>query len=154
MIHPVMREKQRLDTVFALVAQVPAQEEVLAHWAKYLCVLASGFIENSLRLLLQAYADQHSKGPITNYVSSRLSGLTNLNDEKIAQLLGSFSPTWRDTFIALRTPQQKDAIDSVLANRHLIAHGRPVGITFIRMKNYYAEIAKVIRMIDEDCINK
>jgi len=154
MIHAVVQEKQRLDSVFSLVGQMRLDEEVLSHWAKYLCVLTSGFVENSLRVILQDYAAKHANESVARFVSSRIEGLTNLNDEKISQLLGAFSPAWRDTFHAMRSTEQKDAIDSVLANRHLIAHGRSVGLTLARMKQYYGDISKVVKIIDEDCINK
>ena len=153
MILAVVQEKQRLDSVFSLVEQMAPSDEVLSHWAKYLCVLTSGFIENSLRLVLYEYARTHADKTVASYVSARLEGLTNLNDEKICQLLGSFSDDWRDTFLKMRSEEQKDAIDSVLANRHLIAHGRSVGLTQARMKQYYSEICKAVKTIDEYCVN-
>jgi hypothetical protein len=154
MILQVSREKQRLDQVFSLVGQMSVDEEVFAHWAKYLCVLTSGFIENSLRMILQDYVRKHANQPVMSFVESRIESITNLNQEKISQLLNSFNPVWREAFLETLTPEQKDAIDSVNANRHLIAHGRAVGITLARMKNYYAEISKVIKIIDEDFVNK
>lgn len=154
MILPVVREKQRLDKVFSLVGQMSLDEEVLSHWAKYLCVLTSGFVENALRLILHDYATKHANETVSSYVSARIEGLTNLNDERIAQLLGSFNPTWRDTFLGVRSAEQKDAIDSVVANRHLIAHGRSVGLTLVRMKGYYLEILKAIKIIDENCVKR
>jgi len=155
MILPVVREKQRLDRVFSLVEQMRLDEEVLSHWAKYLCVLTSGFVENALRLILHDYAIKHANETVASYVSARIEGLTNLNNERIVQLLGSFSPTWRDTFLgAARSAEQKDAIDSVVANRHLIAHGRSVGLTLARMKGYYVEISQAVKIIDENCINR
>jgi len=154
MIHAVIQEKQGLDKVFLLVDQMPLDEEVLAHWAKYLCVLTSGFVENSLRLILKEYAAKHADESVSRFVSTRIEGLTNLNDDKISQLLGSFSPTWRDAFHATRSTEQKDAIDSVLANRNLIAHGRSVGLTLARMKYYYGDVSKVVKIIDEECVNK
>jgi len=45
-------------------------------------------------------------------------------------------------------------IDSVVANRHQIAHGRFVGLTLGRMKQYYDEIIKAIALVDEQCVNK
>ncbi len=154
MIVPVLQEKQRLDNVFSLVGQMRLDEEVLSHWAKYLCVLTSGFVENSLRLILHDYAIKHANEIVASYVSARVEGLTNLNDERIAQLLGSFSPTWRDRFLETRSAEQKDAIDSVVANRHLIAHGRSVGLTLARMKRYYVEISQAVKIIDENCVNR
>jgi len=154
MILPVAREKQRLDQVFSLVAILPKDEEVLSHWARYLCVLTSGFLENSLRTLLQFYTEKHANKTVADFVLSEVKHITNLNEDKIVQLLGSFSTTWRDTFLSLRSPEQKDAIDSVVANRHLIAHGKQVGISFVQIKEYYGSISKVVKILDEECINK
>ena len=154
MILDVFREKQRLDNVFSVVEQTHFDPEVLSHWAKYLCVLTSGFLENSLRLILKDYAVKHANNCISSFVSTRIEGLTNFNDEKISQLLSAFSPTWRDTFHEMRSIEQKDAIDSVLANRNLIGHGRSVGLTLARMKQYYGEVCKVVKIIDEECVNK
>ncbi|MBI5604278.1 MAG: hypothetical protein HY879_13095 [Deltaproteobacteria bacterium] len=128
-------------------------EEILAHWAKYVCVLTSGFVENSMRMILQDYVKRHANSPVVNFVDKRIEGLTNLNDDKIAQLLGSFNPNWREKYLQTRTSEQKDAIDSVVANRHLIAHGRSVGITLSRMKNFYNEIVRAVKIIDEVCVN-
>ena len=123
MIQQVSREKQRLDGVFALIGHMNVDEEALAHWAKYLCVLTSGFIENCLRMILQGYARKHANQPIVSFVESRLEGITNLNAERISQILGSFNSIWREGFLQKLSPEQKDAVDSVIANRHLIAIG-------------------------------
>jgi len=153
MLPDVFREKQRIDAIFGLVAQFEADEEILAHWAKYLCVLTSGFIENSCRIILTQYAKGKASPNVSNYVESCVGGITNLNDEKITQLLGAFSSQWRERFSKKRTEIQKLAIDSVIANRHLIAHGRSVGLTLARMKDYYKEVVKAITLIDEECVN-
>ena len=79
--------------------------------------------------------------------------ITNLNEERIGQLLGAFSSEWRDKFTGKRTEAQKAAIDSVIANRHSIAHGQSVSLTLARMKEYYTEVVKTITMIDEECVN-
>jgi hypothetical protein len=104
-------------------------------------------------MVLRHYARKHANPQVTSFVEGRLDSVTNLNEEKIAQLLGSFNPVWRESFQSKRTPQQKDAIDSVVANRHQIAHGRPVEVTLVRMKNYYAEVAGAVKLIDEQCVN-
>jgi hypothetical protein len=45
--------------------------------------------------------------------------------------------------------QQKEALDSLLANRNSIAHGRNVGITYARVKEYYSHIKDVISLLKE-----
>lgn len=154
MILDIFREKQRIDHIFDLAKQLDPADELLAHWARYLCVLTSGFIENSLRVILTRYATDKASPQVANFVESRIKGITNLNEERIAQLLGAFSLEWRGRFIQKRTDAQKAALDSVVANRHLIVHGRSVGLTLARMKNYYVEIVKTIALIDENCVNR
>jgi hypothetical protein len=153
MIFDVVREKQKIDHIFKLAGQLEPDEELLAHWAKYLCVLTSGFIENSLRIILTQFAKNKANQQVANFVESRIRMITNLNEERIGQLLGAFSSEWRDKFTGKRTDAQKAAIDSVIANRHLIAHGQSVSLTLARMKEYYTEVVKTITMIDEECVN-
>ena len=106
----------------------------------------------SLRILLYRYASQNSNPNIANYVNNRLKGITNLNFEKTSQLLNSFSAEWREKFESLITDEQKDALGSIVANRHNIAHGRSVDITFAHLKNYYKNVIKVIEIINDECL--
>ncbi|MFX0200778.1 MAG: HEPN domain-containing protein [Candidatus Hodarchaeota archaeon] len=154
MILDVSREKQKIDHIFNLANQIQPDDELLSHWAKYLCVLTSGFVENSLRAILTQFVAPRSSSEVANYVESKIRTITNLNEERVYQLLWSFSSDWGDKFREKRTEKQKDAIDSVVANRNLIVHGRSVGITIVRMREYYAEIIKTITMIDEECVHK
>jgi hypothetical protein len=144
--------KHRLDSIFALAKKQGHDEEALAHWASYLCVLTSGFIEVSLRATLNEYATARSHADVANYVEGRLEGITNLNEERVYQLLNSFQPRWATTFRQKRSDPQKDALDSVVANRNLIAHGRSVGLTLVRMNDYYNEIVAVLHLIESECV--
>jgi hypothetical protein len=147
-----LRIKDQIDAVFALVSRHIVDEEMLAHWACYLCVLASGLIEVSLRSILTKYVKDRSHPDVTNFVETRLQGVTNLNEEKVYQLLSSFNPAWGEKFRQRRTDVQKAALDSVIANRNQIVHGGPVGLTIVRMKDYYREIMSVLNLIDRECV--
>ena len=148
----LLSEKQRLDNLFNQISALPIDDELLAHWSRYLCVLVSGFIENALRILITDYAHRKSHPNVSNYVAKQIKGITNLNEEKILQLLGSFSSDWRELLEGRITDDQKDAINSVVANRHNIVHGRSVGITITRVKEYYERILKVLSVIESQCI--
>jgi len=152
MIFDVVKEKQKIDHILKLASQLEPNEELLAHWAKYLCVLTSGFIESSLRIILAEFTRDKGNPQIASFVESRLRGITNLNEERIQQLLGAFSSEWRERFRQKRTDAQKAAIDSVIANRHLIVHGQSIGLTLARMKDYYKEVVKAITIIDEEWV--
>ena len=46
---------------------------------------------------------------------------------------------------------RKDAIDSIMANRHLIAHGKNSGISLVRVKDYLEKSIEVIEFIENQC---
>src|SRR6266852_4659994 len=98
MNHRLYSEKQKLDQLFARLKHFVGDEELAAHWSRYLCVLLSGFIENILRVLVTDYARDKAHPNVSNFVAKQISSTTNLNEEKIEQLLGSFSQSWRDSF--------------------------------------------------------
>lgn len=147
-------EKQRLDHLFSRLKNFVNDEELAAHWSRYLCVLLSGFIENVLRALVTEYVSQMSHPTVSHYVSKQISSVTNLNEERIQQLLGSFSDSWRNTFDDKITDEQKAAIDSIVANRHNIAHGRSVGVSPVQIKEYYARVLEVVFILENDCIKR
>lgn len=68
---------------------------------------------------------------------------------KILTVIGEFSTQWREDVESATNGRLADAVNSVVANRHLIAHGRNVGITYVRIKDYFASVLKVVELIDE-----
>ena len=56
----IVREQQYLDNLFAKITQIqrmsPDDIDLQAHWARYLCILVSGFLENSISTIYIEYA--------------------------------------------------------------------------------------------------
>ncbi len=144
----VAQDKQRLDSLFKRIKDFAGDTELQAYWAQFLCVLTSGFIENSVRNLYSEYARTKSSPYVANYVSHELQSFRNAKSEKIIQLTGIFSPEWRVALEDYMEDRRKAAIDSIVSNRNQIAHGRPVGITFARIREYYENSVEVIVFID------
>ena len=146
----IVGARQRIDNLLVRTRQQPinSDDELKAELARYLCILCSGLLEESLRLLLSAYASNKSSPRISNYVSARLSDFQNPNYEKILVLLASFEPSWRDHFEAMPSSEIKDAINSVVLNRHQIAHGKPVGISVNTFAKYYEQVGIFIDSLD------
>jgi hypothetical protein len=144
---------QRIDNLFSKVASIsnPADQ---SEWSKYLCVLVSGFIEESLRVLLEEYTRTHSAPNIQNFVVKQIGNITNCKTSRILEVLSKFSQDWANDFskqIQARssiTDEIKNSIDSVIANRHSIAHGRNVGITYSKMSTYYNNVKKAVDILD------
>ena len=153
MILGVYRETQRLQAAETLVAHLPDDDELRSHFAKYMCVLTSGYLEECVRLLLRNYC-QHQAGPaVFRFVESAIADITGLKEDKLKALLEQFDPEWARRFEAHSTQQHKDALDSVVANRHLIAHGRYMGISLGTSLSYTTRVKEAVRILDEQCIN-
>ena len=148
----IVSHRQKIDYILSEIASV-SNDEIKAHMSKYLCVLISGYIENAVRLLLDEYVRKRSNENVATFVSKKIKRLNNLNENDILELLGIFSSDWAEKFSTKLTPEQKDAFDTVVANRNLIAHGASSGISYIRIKEYYPRVVQGIEIID-NIINK
>ena len=127
-------------------------DEVKAHLAKYLCVLVSAFLENSTRIVVLKYVGTRSHDNVLNFVNSRVRNVTNLNEEKLKQLLGAFSGDWRIRFESDISNEQKAALDSVTNLKNRVAHGKTADVSFVRINNYYQNIRKVVEVVQKICV--
>ncbi len=146
--------QNRIENLFSKHSSI-TDMEVQSNWAKYLCVLVSGYIEESLRILFYEYAKNHSNPQIRRYIDLHIRRITNCKNSRILEVLNHFSDDWVRNYndkIASRetsTNQIKDSIDSIIDNRHQIAHGRNVGISFVTVKSYYDSVKVAIDVLHE-----
>ena len=147
----VVAYKHRLDGLFDQVRALDDDLELRAHWAKYLCVLACGFLEVALREIYAEYTSLRSDPTVTRCVRKRLDGVNNPNMSKIVEVAGWFSSEWARQLEEASAEVHKGAIDSIIANRHLIVHGRSVGVTYVRIREWYKSAVAVIEMIEGQC---
>lgn len=146
MLASLTRDRQKLDNLYAKISVVN-ETEMKAQWAKYLCVLTSGYLENSIRNIISDYAQNKASNPLANFIQKKVKSITNLKNNNLIDLLNSFDSEWGDKYKTNISDEQVDAINSIVANRHLIAHGRNVGITYISVKNYYDDIKPSVNLI-------
>ena len=112
--------------------------------ARHLCVVVSGFVERSVADLLAAFAGRVGSPVLQSYVENSLRRLTNVNKEKLLQLLGSFDPDWRTEYDAFIVDEREAALNSVVALRNRIAHGEVSTLSLGRMREYWGGIQKII----------
>lgn len=140
----------RLDAAFQRVAGLAGTDlEVRSDFARYLCILVSGFVENAVTALTIAYCRERSQPAVANYAGTQLSRLQNLNSERLVQVVGAFEPRWREDLITFLDGPRKDALDSVLGLRNQIAHGESVGVTYVRIQEYYARVKETVSFLGE-----
>jgi len=142
------RYERRLENLFNKI-QGLVDLELQAQFARYLCVLLSGFIEVAIRDLLGGYARARANQNISGYVNHKLSRETNLNMSKIVELFNKFNQTWGEELETQTKGELKDAIDSIVANRHKIAHGEDTGVGFLQVKEWYKKTKNVVNIMDQ-----
>jgi hypothetical protein len=145
----VARLKGRLDAAFSRAPSSSSDIELQADFAKYLCILVSGFLENSIVALILDYVQRRSALEVTAFVEAQLDYWTNPNTDKICSLLGSFSTDWRKQSEGFLVDERKAAVNSLVALRHKIAHGDSVGTSMSQVKQYYSTAQKVIGFVTE-----
>lgn len=149
----VASDQHRLDAIFARVSALGHDPELLSDFAKYLCILVSGYLEKSLAELVLEHARQVGAKSMQRFVENNTKRFTNANAERIAQLLGSFDPSWRSLIEAFLVDDYKAAVDSVVGLRNNIAHGVSVGITYNGISEYYKRIKVVVEQVATICLN-
>jgi hypothetical protein len=143
----VSRLKKRLDATFARAPTSAADIEVQSDFAKYLCILVSGFFENALVALILDFAERRSAPEVAAFVERELQYWTNPNTEKVLSLLGSFNAEWRRRAESFLIDERKESVNSLVALRHKIAHGESVGTSLSQVKAYYLTIVEVVGFV-------
>lgn len=148
----ILRYKSQLDYLFTKVSSLDSDLEMQSHWARYLCIRVSGFLEVAVSTIYKKYAKEKAHSFVANYVEKQLS-IQNPKMEKILNITKSFNPEWaKEIELELRNNSEiKDSIDSIVDVRNKIAHGEDVGITYTRIKRYYEVALKLVEFLETQC---
>ena len=140
----VARQRRQLDTTFLRAGDLQVDIELLSDFARYLCVLVSGYVEQATVELLIEYARTHSDPRIQRLVERGVRQVTNLNTQRLIDVVGTLDPVWRSELEKFIVDEYKDALDGIVALRNSVAHGRYVGVTLSRASEYYIRVKKII----------
>ncbi len=81
-----------------------------------------------------------------------LSKIQNANSAKLSETAYNFKGIWGDQLERyLNDDGRREAIDSIVATRHAIAHGKNTGITLMRLRDYYRRAVAVMQYIEDQC---
>jgi hypothetical protein len=146
MTKEIISYKNRLDYLFKQVG--PAcnnDDEMMAHWARYLCVRCAGFIEVAIPKLFTEYSKVHTPNArVYKFLTTQLAAIQNVKAEKIVLIISYFDSKWAaDVNNFMNDEGRKEAINSIVAQRHLIAHGKDSTMSFVSLKGYYKKLIEV-----------
>jgi len=129
--------------------------ELQAEWAKYICILSAGLLENALKEFYVSYAQKSLNESLGKYMSSQISKINNPKSDKFIAMAAAFKEEWRSELeIFMDIKGRGDAITSIMVNRHLIAHGksRSSDISMRRIEDYLKAAVQVLDKIEEQCL--
>jgi hypothetical protein len=149
----LMRQLQILQSLFNRTGLATGGDiEMQAHWAKYLCILSAGFLENALSEIYGNFVKNAASDPVANYAFSTLTKILNPKCSKFIEIASAFKAQWGEELeLYVSDEGRKEALDSIMSNRHLIAHGKNSGITVARLREYLDKSVQVIEYIEEQC---
>jgi len=148
----VQRERQRLDETFKRASGVKGDPELSSDFARYLCVLVSGFLEQAIIELLLEYVRLRSPEAIQRHVGQRLRRFTTANVHNITELLCSFDIDWQEDLKSYLVDEHKAAVNSIVDLRQAVSHGRFAGVTMVSVQRYYDRVKEVVDHIADLCI--
>jgi len=129
-------EIQRLSDMLSKLHAGSLDPQHSAQLSQLACVQLSGILEVLIRQSLGEYTKKRSSPQVTAFALKQLERFQNPNPEKILQLFESFDREWKVQIEEFWSDEIKDAIGSIVANRHLIAHGRPSDVSVVRVRDW------------------
>lgn len=144
------RQLQRIENLFQRTAQAANNDiEIQAHWAKYLCILCAGFLENSITAVFSDYVRGKAAPPVANYAITSLERIQNPKTQRFLEVAAAFDRSWEAElrkFVALEN--RGEAVDSIMNNRHQIAHGKQSGITITQLRNWFEKSLEIVDFLE------
>lgn len=148
----IQKYQSRLDALYKKADALVSDPELLSEWAKYLCVLTCGFIEQCVKVILGNYVAKHAQPEVLRFAQRYLENFRNPKMESICLLAGRFSAEWESELRQATDGELKDAVDSIVSNRHIIAHGKDVGLTLHSMRSYYSRALTVVKLLEDEAV--
>lgn len=126
-------------------------DETRADLARFLCVRVSGLVERAFRELVGDLAQQRADPRIAEYVVAKVSRVTNLDANGLLGALETLDTKWAGEVRQLfdDDPSAKDALNSIVAGRHRLAHGHDHGVSPNNLKLWYAAVDRIVQKLED-----
>lgn len=148
----ILSYEHRLDHLFDQTKLLPEEPPLIrSHWARYLCVLSAGYLETSIQILFSELARKTAHPYVANYVENKLRSFHSASMGNIIELTRLFNTTWADYLEMQTKGKLGDHVNSIVKNRHQIAHGKNVGVSLAYITEWHKSAVKVIELIENLC---
>jgi uncharacterized protein (DUF1015 family) len=103
--------------------------------------------------LYSNFISLNAKKPVANYSIVQIAKVQNPKTKRFIEIARAFKNAWADDLEKfVEQDGRKEAIDAIMANRHLIAHGQNSGITVARVSDYLNKAEEVLEFIEKQLV--
>ena len=120
-----------------------------AHWSQHLCVMVAGFLENALDEVYRDYLE----GTDRRSVSLRRI-LTPQQEDFVARATRLNQPWVNELRDFMSYEGRGAAIDTIMRQRNLIAHGRASNITMAQIAEYLPKCVAVVEFLEDKLLRQ
>jgi hypothetical protein len=127
--------------------------ELQGHWGKYLCILSAGFLENAISEIYIELTKNSSSPQVASFTTKMLQKINNPKASKFIETARAFKKEWGEELEKFfgENPEIKTSIDSIMTNRHLIAHGKTATVSIAQIREYLDGSIRAIEYIEKQC---
>lgn len=141
------RLQGRIDRLVAH-ARRTTDEELQAELARYLCILVSSLIAERCKERAFTFTDVRSAPEIRRFVRTCTKRFRSPSSGNIRDFFSGFDPGKANCWYEELADEQRDALDSIVANRNQLAHGVSVGLSLGMLTAYVSYACEAMRELD------
>ncbi len=148
----LLSKQKVIEDLFIEIDAFSGDPIIKAYLTYYLCIRVSGFMEDCIRSIFSEYVDANSKDAAKNFIFAKLKKIPNPTWGTITSISKEFDENWNSQLNKQVTKPYREALESIVSNRNVIAHGGTSAITLRDLETYYREAINVIDELEKICI--
>lgn len=156
-MHPeILHQQEKLRHLFEQAEQLQqidgVDDEIRAQFVWYLCVRTSGYVETSIRTILNEYvSSQTSNTSIISFIDEQVRHSRRMRFNEIATLVGRFSSEWEKRLRNSTPEEPKRSLGNIVTNRNNIAHGYDVTLSLRDLGKWFEDAQEVVELVYSEC---
>ena len=139
----------QIEDVFERAIGFDREPDIQADYARYLCILVTGFLEQAVVRAILSYVDALGDPNLSRYVAETLRRPGSMQAREILRLVGSFNEGWQTQLDDKLTTRHREAIGSLYASRNKVAHGEDVDLAYRQVRGDYDLVLEAIDFLED-----
>ena len=151
----ILERQERLQKLFdevrALSESGLVSADIVVQLTWYLCIRTSGYLENSIQIILLDYVQSNTDDlPTQSFVEANLKHISSGYGD-IMGIIRRFSEDWRKRLKEKNVQRFHASLTTLAENRNHIAHGRDSMVTLREMQSYFVEARELVELLHLTC---